>query len=263
MDFEIISKNWEKLAKTNPLWAICTSDHKKDGSWDQAEFYQTGTVEIATVFELLRQRHIEVADRACALDFGCGVGRLSRALSGHFAHVTGVDVAATMVAMARSNNAALADKLAFVHNTRSDLSLFATGHYSFVYSSLVLQHISYPESMDYVREFVRVLRPGGLAVFQAITQDVRKLSPIRRLRDKVSIRNRLARIGIGNGFAMRMNVVPEAEIRQILQSAGAEIVDVATTNQACMAQDNRVQYIDEADCVAWVSKQFAVRKPKP
>ena len=42
--------------------------------------------------------------RALALDFGCGAGRLSRALAAHFEHVVGVDVSASMIETARALN---------------------------------------------------------------------------------------------------------------------------------------------------------------
>ena len=43
-------------------------------------------------------------DNQSALDFGCGVGRLSHALADLFLNVTGIDVSPTMVAKANELN---------------------------------------------------------------------------------------------------------------------------------------------------------------
>ena len=56
-----------------------------------------------------------------ALDFGCGVGRLTQALAEHFERVAGVDIAASMIARARQENRH-GDRVRYVVNERSDLA---------------------------------------------------------------------------------------------------------------------------------------------
>ena len=51
-------------------------------------------------------------------------------------------------------------------NARDDLSIFADGAFDFVFSFLVLQHMPPPLAESYLREFVRVLKPGGIGYFQ-------------------------------------------------------------------------------------------------
>jgi SAM-dependent methyltransferase len=55
----------------------------------------------------------------------------------------------------------------FHHNTTDDLGLFEDESFDFIYTRLVLQHIPPEHALRYVDEFIRVLRPGGVAVFQA------------------------------------------------------------------------------------------------
>jgi ubiquinone/menaquinone biosynthesis C-methylase UbiE len=54
----------------------------------------------------------------------------------------------------------------FVLNSNPDLRIFAAKHFDFVYSSITLQHIKPRFTRLYLREFARVLRPGGVLVFQ-------------------------------------------------------------------------------------------------
>ncbi|MGH9208583.1 MAG: class I SAM-dependent methyltransferase [Acidimicrobiales bacterium] len=101
-----------------------------------------------------------------ALDFGCGVGRLTRGLSRYFEHVVGLDIAESMVKRARSMNADLPGCTFEVH-TGDDLRSTITSSVDFVVCLFVLQHQPSTSAIEtYMREFVRVLRPGGLAVVQ-------------------------------------------------------------------------------------------------
>ena len=80
---------------------------------------QTGEDEIAVLIDELRSLGF-VADGS-ALDFGCGVGRLSIPLSKRFAKVIGVDIAPTMVELARSF-AVDRPNIDFIVNDRPDLA---------------------------------------------------------------------------------------------------------------------------------------------
>ncbi len=98
--------------------------------------------------------------RNVALDFGCGVGRLSRALATRYASVIGVDIASTMIARARELNADRAN-IRFVENAEADLRFVGDGTVDFVYSAITLHHIPAVLQRAYIAEFMRVLAPEG------------------------------------------------------------------------------------------------------
>ena len=89
--------HWERLARTDPLWAILTDPDKKNGGWDKDAFFQSGVETVDDEISRLRTRCDDVGS-ARALDFGCGVGRLTQGLSRHFDQVIGVDISAGMIA---------------------------------------------------------------------------------------------------------------------------------------------------------------------
>ena len=99
-----------------------------------------------------------------ALDFGCGVGRLTRALADRFDTCDGVDVAASMVERARALNGDN-ERVRFHHNDAPDLQLFGDESFDFILALIVLQHMEPRLMRGYLREFLRVLRPGGVAYF--------------------------------------------------------------------------------------------------
>jgi hypothetical protein len=104
-----------------------------------------------------------------ALDFGCGYGRLTQALAQHFGAATRVDIAPTMLEGARKWNRR-GGRCRYLLNETGDLRQFADRTFDFVLSLLVLQHMRPDYATAYLRELLRVLRPGGVAFFQAPTE---------------------------------------------------------------------------------------------
>ena len=155
---------WDEFAKYDPLWAILSDPTKAGRLWDLPRFLETGKREISLLFYQLRALGLDV-ERTAALDFGCGVGRLSQPLAAHFQLVVGVDVSAEMIRLANEINPS-PDRIRYVCNVRDDLGIFPAGEFTFIYSNVVLQHIVPTRALLYVEEMLRVLAPGGLLVFQ-------------------------------------------------------------------------------------------------
>jgi SAM-dependent methyltransferase len=159
-----MSDFWEDAARTDPLWAILSDPAKRNRAWNLDEFFETGRREIARLFNDLQA--LGYSPRlGDALDFGCGVGRLTQALAPSFQRVTGVDISPTMTRIAGRLNR-FPDRVRYLVNARPDLAVLPAESFDFIYSDIALQHIPPDQSRVYIAEFLRVLRPGGLAVFQ-------------------------------------------------------------------------------------------------
>jgi SAM-dependent methyltransferase len=255
------NKNWEGLAKRDPLWAICTNPEKKRHKWSAEEFFKTGEDEIAFIFEYLQKKDIRLDDYQCSLDFGCGVGRLSRALAARFKHVIAVDASETMIRKAQNINMAYSDTLEFVFNDKDKLSFLNEGVFSFIYSSIVLQHIPAFQQLIYIEEFIRVMKPGALAVFQTITKDIRKLSTVQKIKNKLKIRERMALLGIGKGYQMAMHVLEEQDLEILLFRHGS-IESAFISNHAFPDFNGKIRIIRSEECLGYISKLFIFRKNK-
>ena len=130
---------WEDWARVDPLWAVVTAPGQQNGQWDVEEFFASGRATIDSLWSQSRSSGLPV-DRRRALDFGCGVGRLSRALGAHVDHVLGLDISASMIASAKEHNAAYPN-LDFAVHDDVDLRGFEDGSFDVVCSLLVLQYI--------------------------------------------------------------------------------------------------------------------------
>ena len=163
MELKELQQHWDRFGSTDPLWAILTFSDRKDNRWAIEEFFHTGE-------ELVSNLMGELADcglrpRGRCLDFGCGVGRLTQALCNHFDSCDGVDIAPSMIELARRYNRH-GERCRYHLNNAGDLRAFPDQAFDFVCSIIVLQHMEPQYSKRYMEEFVRVLKPGGIAVFQ-------------------------------------------------------------------------------------------------
>lgn len=173
-------KNWEALAKDDPLFAVLTHKDKRGGRWNEQEFFATGEAEVAASFARLAALGIP-ARFPRALDFGCGVGRLTQAIARRAERVWGLDIAPTMIAHANRMNPH-PGRCTYLVNTGGDLSRFPDRHFDLIYSKITLQHMYPRYAAGYLTEFLRVLAPGGVLIVQIPAELERRVSQVVRLR---------------------------------------------------------------------------------
>jgi SAM-dependent methyltransferase len=163
MDLDELARNWDEFGKQDPLWAIRTEPDKRGGKWDVQEFFESGEVHVNELVERLRELGLPI--HGTALDFGCGVGRLTQAFAEHYDEVWGVDIAPSMIEGANKFNRH-GSRAHYVVNDRSDLQQFDDAFFDLVFSVIVLQHIRPDIALSYVRDFFRICKPDGAVVFQ-------------------------------------------------------------------------------------------------
>jgi SAM-dependent methyltransferase len=239
-------RGWDEIGRLDALWAILSDPAKRHGRWDVDEFLATGQREIDTMLETARRWNLPQR-RGRALDFGCGVGRLTRALAVYFVSVVGVDVSEVMVSQARTLNADT-PSCSFDVIGESGLAGYPDQSFDLIYSWIVLQHIPQRTLIDqYMLDFVRLLADGGLLVFQ-----LPSFIPIRRrLQIRPRIYAALRRLAVPEGFLyrrlgvhpIRMNAVPEGMVVDLLASAGASILRIERTRRDDTAIEDRVYFV--------------------
>jgi SAM-dependent methyltransferase len=253
-----LQKNWEGFAQSDPLWSICADPQKRHNKWDRDEFFATGRREITTVLQHLRGLGLQPGERCPALDFGCGVGRLTRAMAAYFSPCYGVDISPTMIRLAREFNRDLTD-CHFLINEQDRLVEFQNHYFGFIYTSIVLQHIGEPYNRSYLRELIRLLRPGGALVFQI--PDRHHATASARIRTALALRSRLRRLlHPGKNYVMEMHCMSESAVRALVEEQGARLVDVRLTNSTEPAFSGDLQYPEKEPQWGYVSKQYCVTK---
>lgn len=220
-------RDWEDLADVDPFWAVLSDPTRRDRGWEaeREAFYASGEQELDAFLRELTGDGVTL-DHGRALDFGCGVGRLTCAMSPHFTEVVGVDHSERMVALAR---AATAERGRAVTYRAGSTPGIAPGVFDLVWSCLVIQHQPSPAA---ARQLVGALAdrvgPGGVLHIQ--------LPVVLSARRRLQLRRRVYRVGRRLGIRhetllerfglnpIRMVHVPEDVMRRILAERGMQVV---------------------------------------
>lgn len=222
MSLRRLARSWNAFAADDPMWWILMREDKHGNRWDADEFFATGRAEIADVLRQAREYQPAMAN-ARAMDFGCGVGRLSLALVPEFHEVHGVDLAANMIDAARRFDPE--GSVRYHLNEAADLALFPDDHFDFIYSSITLQHMPPRLIRSYVAEFTRVLRRGGVMMFQLPEAPSRPPNP-NRVFHKIGVIGsrvlRRMRTMLSRAPTMDMFGLPRNEVAEILRRHGCE-----------------------------------------
>lgn len=168
---ENTDRDWSEFGRTDPFYAVLTADDfRKDRLTEEnlALFYQYGQTYVEQVLNTIQQHFDPGFSPTRALDFGCGVGRLTIPLARIAQSITGIDISDAMLAEARARSAQL--DLANVEFLRSDDQLSAlNGRYDFILSSLVFQHIPPARGDQIFRRLLSFLNVGGICSIQFLT----------------------------------------------------------------------------------------------
>ncbi|MDX1568020.1 MAG: methyltransferase domain-containing protein [Longimicrobiales bacterium] len=230
MGLEFVRKTYERWASEDPMYTVITRRGKSGGRWDPEEFFQHGRNEIREVVAYLDDLGIDIRGSR-ALDFGCGVGRLTQALAEYADEVVGVDIAAPMIEQARSYNRH-GDRVRYRVNTDPDLKLFDDAVFDFVYSNITLQHVPPRYGREYIREFFRVVRPGGCVLFQMRSGPRIEPGSLRALLYRLNrehLRHLFQRLRGRPPY--EIHFIAREQVEELIADAGGELIDVKVLDE--------------------------------
>ncbi|MEL6866470.1 MAG: methyltransferase domain-containing protein [Bacteroidota bacterium] len=219
MNLKDLQKNWDKFGREDPYWAIITEADKKGNKWTDEEFFLTGQHQADRIVKQFKRTCRNQA-LSKAVDFGCGAGRVTQGLANHFEEVHGVDIAPSMIKLAKEKSQKA--NCHFHLNEQNDLQLFEDQQFDLVFSIITLQHMQPKYAKNYIREFFRILKPGGMMMFQIPskpdrgTQLYHKVpSPLKGIKSMLGSKKEEA--------IMEMYWINISEMTEFLQSLGGQI----------------------------------------
>lgn len=153
-------RDWRMIGATEPYFGVLTAEEFKRTNLDDAarsRFFASGRDQVANNLARMRTLFGHFEPRS-ALDFGCGVGRLTVPLAEITGNATGVDVSPGMLAEARRHTT---PGLNFV-------DALPNGRFDWVMSHIVLQHIPPERGYVLLREMLERVGDGGGATIQVV-----------------------------------------------------------------------------------------------
>jgi ubiquinone/menaquinone biosynthesis C-methylase UbiE len=236
---EAMRRFWDDKARENAMWFVSSKLDYADTDADA--FWRSGD---EVVDRSLGMFGLSFNGSERVLDIGCGVGRLTRALSTRAASVVGIDVSDEMVKQAREAVADLGNVDIQLGNG-TDLAGLPDSSFDAAFSFVVFQHIPDPAvTCTYVREIGRVLRPGGWAVFQVSeAPEIHRVETWRHVHTmRRRVQEKLGRAPRGTLEPQWLgSAVPRADLLAALNDGGLELrKTVGDGTQYCMVHVQRI-----------------------
>jgi len=155
-------RDWDQRARKNAFHYIAS--WRQD--WDLESFLASGEEDFQKLVAPVLARCGVSATGGRIIELGCGAGRMTGSFAQRFECVYAIDLSSEMLQRARRIHAERSNILWLLGNG-ADLGCIQTNSADFVFSYLVLQHLpSDALVLQYVKEMLRVLKPGGACLFQ-------------------------------------------------------------------------------------------------
>lgn len=159
--------NWRLWGERDPYYGVLANPQfRKDCIAENRDlFFEDGQAFVGHWLGEI-ERHFGAVSRGRALDFGCGVGRLTIPLSDRFESVTGLDISQGMLEEARRNSVGRSIEYLLSDDALSRVD----GTFDFVSSVMVLQHIPVTRGMAIIARLLARVRKGGACLIQVSTE---------------------------------------------------------------------------------------------
>jgi 2-polyprenyl-3-methyl-5-hydroxy-6-metoxy-1,4-benzoquinol methylase len=219
--FQHIQTTWQSLGETEPYWSVLSADQFTQTHIEATKeaFYHSGQYAADLLFNTLRRHNIEPTSFTSCLEYGCGLGRVTRWLAEHFAYVVGYDISQSHLQYAQAylNEQGLHNVA--VHHLQHIHDLDTLPQTDVVYSVIVLQHNPPPIIAIILNALLRSLKPGGVAFIQVPTYQLGYSFSLQTYLNTAATQQKL-----------EMHVLPQSEVFEIVRQAGASVLEVLEDN---------------------------------
>jgi len=168
--FAHIKAVWSRLGEVEPHFSVVSRRDYKPENLDSnmASFQRSGKGEVDLLQSELRGHGLKTTGYRHCVELGCGVGRVTRFLGGISNRTTGFDISAPHLTLAKDYVCREGiGNVSFEHITEPAAVAFPPC--DLFYSRIVLQHNPPPIMLFLIREVLKSLDSGGVAVFQLPT----------------------------------------------------------------------------------------------
>lgn len=139
-------------------------------SGDAGLFLEVGAQLCGSIQDAVAESGTPVGEMRAILDFGCGCGRVARHWDGvEGPEVYGCDYNPELVAWCAGN----LPHLRAMRNELEPPTPYVGGGFDLIYALSVFSHLDEQRQRDWLAEFRRLLRPGGLLVLSVLGEKLR------------------------------------------------------------------------------------------
>ena len=158
--FDSLQKTWTNYGKDEPFWSVLTCDGFLKQNIDDGtikDFYASGHIACNLLINTLEKHNLTIKDKTI-IDYGCGVGRITKHLASYGKKVYGVDISPDHLEIASKyvteNNVEFICLNENIDLPKSDI----------VYSLIVLQHCEPGIMIHCINKILQNLNEKGIAL---------------------------------------------------------------------------------------------------
>ena len=166
-----VHRTWSKLGETEPMWSVLTADRFKCAEFPahSAAFYQSARHDVDRYIAWLMRNGLALSEFKSCLEFGCGVGRVTRRLAEIIPRVIGCDISKSHLKLAGEYLKKEEIKNVELRHVETLRQLEGFTPVDAIFSVIVLQHNPPPVIARILNTLFRLLRRKGVAYFQVPT----------------------------------------------------------------------------------------------
>lgn len=215
--FAHVQSTWQELGEIEPHWSVVVSEDYRQANIEGTKdaFYRTGEQHVSQLFGSLERNNVQHSEFKTCLDYGCGVGRITRHLAPRFERVFAYDISLSHLERAEDYFSEERISNVLLNHLKRVRDIEELPKVDVVYSMIVLQHNPPPVIGFVVEGLIQSLNPGGVAFFQL---------PTYRLGYSFSVENYFAEQALRR--EMEMHVLPQRRVFEIAQRAGGRVLEV-------------------------------------
>ena len=192
------------LGKTEPYWSVLAAEKFLQANIQSAatiaEFYETGKYDVNRILKTLERNQIDHTLFKSCLEYGCGLGRVTRWLAEIFDVVYGYDISQEHLQIAKEYIDSKYSNI-LLSQLKKVKDIENLPKVDFIYSVIVLQHNPPPIIRFIIQHFIQALNPtGDCAISGADVQN-----GIRIFLSKVSVTRKAKR------REMEMHLLPQSK----------------------------------------------------
>jgi SAM-dependent methyltransferase len=211
----LTGRYWARIGEEAPHWSVLTADEFRPDriAETEAAFYETGRGDLDILTRLLRRIGRDPAGFRCVAEYGCGVGRLTTHLADVYPEVKALDISRPHLELAHRWLAQRGQKNVSLQQVTPQ-DLHPGGGFDLWWCRIVLQHNPPPVMVAVLDRMLRLLEPGGVAVFQL---------PVHRVGYRFRVADYLNR---DLGSEMEMHVLPQKVVLDLLWKHRCRLADL-------------------------------------
>jgi 2-polyprenyl-3-methyl-5-hydroxy-6-metoxy-1,4-benzoquinol methylase len=215
-DFSDLSDCWNSYGKSKPYWSVITQPEYLNPNTENIEsFYESGSWE-ANYVKAMCEKYLSTPLKGkTIIDFGCGLGRITKPLLELGLKVVGMDISKAHLDLA---NEQVKGDVKWVHITDFSKSIqsLVGNKVDLIVTFIVLQHNRPTLMKTYVKSLLDALNTDGIAILHIPYEIPGYISD-----------------GFTGHEQMEMHCVPVKEIEKITRSGGCKMLEIDYSNDKC------------------------------